>query len=557
MPQTHHFFAFRHCARATTESLDLGLGDEYETNRKHYTANRPDYGVDDMQCTKTGIELVKATGRWLIESGTIEPGKKIQWEIIADDSQRDIDSAKAMFEGIQSGLHHKNHPQTLVSVHDKTLSIDTRFSSPHCKSRDNIPDEQWIHEIRSRLHGQPRPDMSFADALDLLQKVAGKGDVGDLKSYVPHDKLHYDTDSYILTGAPSLLSDLGADMFLSRAGAADPVFAPGASQSDVFQLYQFHSWYRSMVIVGNSWEAANGLVQMQAMIQTLRDGFYMKNYTDDEYDTRVTLVFGHDTDLDRMATALGAQWVLQPPYISGPKGSFVETPPTSGIHAQRNLQTDRVDLSFVYPNYAMHPSRNAQSKFELNKSGKLESTPLIFVKGNAGMFQTTDTSVYIEPSSDSPKSSLDLLEAHVYSVLDDYYDTNCYQEAATYWNAHREVSVEDEVVQDEFHPHYRFAGDGTTVKFVLIAFEILGGIICFYFLWKACGNRDKCNGRHQRALYDEVTHNVKRIERWKKDSESGLDSTFNEQDERDWNNDDDDDDGDGDDDDDFSSVQVI
>ena len=480
-PRTHHFFALRHCPRSTDEDMDFGLGDDYADERSDYTAQRPDYGVGSFQCTQQGVELVKATGKWLIESGTIDPGSKIQWEIIADDSDRDIDSAKALWDGILEGLNELRD-RSFVSQHDHKVRIDSRFSRPgdQCNADDIVSNHAYHAEIKSRLLTAPRPDMSFGDALDLLQSVAGQGNVGDLRSYIPHGEPEYDEDEETIVGAPYFLNRMGADMFLSRIAGADPIFAPGTSQADVFKLYQFHSWYRSITDVDNSWDAGYGAAQVRAMLMTLRDGYYMKKPAEDTYDTRVTIIFGHDGDLDTMATALGARWVLKPPFISGPGGEFLETPPTSGIHAKRNLDTDRVDLSFVYPLYSTDP--NAET-FQVDFSGTLEYTPFLFIRGIPDYFKTTDKSVFLEGSK-----SLELLEEHTMKSLSNFIETTCLQATEDYWKTHREVSG-NETVTDEYYTTGSASRSFTSP--LALALETIFGIVVLALLWHFFCRRDK------------------------------------------------------------------
>lgn len=508
MPKTHHFFAFRHCARSTRETLDLGLGDDYATERSNYTSQRPDYGVADMQCTKTGIELVKSTGKWLLQSGTIQPGAHIQWEIIADDSQRDIDSAKAMWEGLQEEMRNlRRHEHFRSSFSGEKIRVDERFSDPgdFC-DLDSIPHSVWRREIRDRLAREPRPDVSFREALDLLQAVAGKGDVGDLQSYIPHRNVFYDEDTELIPGAPTLLTHLGADMFLSRAGAADPVFAPGTPQWVVFQLYQFHSWQRSVTEVGNSWSAARGAAQVQAMVKTLRDGFFMHQPGDDTYDTRVTMVFGHDGDLDSMATALGAKWILNPPYVSGPGGSFLETPPTSGIYAKRSLDTDRVDLSFVYPNYSADPS---STFFRLNSSGILELTPLRLMKDLEGIFRTGTKSLFLEKSANRKEpSSLDLLEEFVGQAMSEYYPTACYENSSIYWDEHQQtLDARENPIESLLSLRYM----------LLSAFFTMLSLYFLYFLCKLVVRKNKSKICYQGAWTKESQDTTFDVDDWDED----------------------------------------
>jgi hypothetical protein len=160
----------------------------------------------------------------------------------------------------------------------------------------------------------------------------------------------------------------------------------------------------------------------------------MKKLPQSEYDTRVTIIAGHDNDLNALATALGATWVLQD-YISGPDGVFVPTPPLSGIHAVRDVESDRIDLSFVYPRYA----QTGLDYFRLNESGILEQTPLLFHNSSLN-WNYGNTSTYLEPSqSTNETDSTTQLEQHIKQMLSKYHPSSaaCFDSAAEFWKENR------------------------------------------------------------------------------------------------------------------------
>eukprot|EP00977_Amphora_coffeiformis_P001745 scaffold337_cov172-Amphora_coffeaeformis.AAC.19 len=213
-------------------------------------------------------------------------------------------------------------------------------------------------------------------------------------------------------------------MFYSRAGKIDPPFAHQATAQDVYDLLQWVHYTRSIEDVGTAKAATKGAVLVEAMFRVLQRGFYQQRMAHthqrinhDDYDTRITILAGHDGDLDAMATAMGVSWQPDDDVYHSHMGQYLPTPPMSGIHAVRNVETGNIKIEFIFPVYDL--------------TGALNAT--IFPKSVSVDFSSLST---IDPSS----ITLEELRAHTIEQLQRYTGaTDCFQ-AASLFHAHDEFA---------------------------------------------------------------------------------------------------------------------
>jgi hypothetical protein len=478
----HHYFLFRHCVRSTGKEMKLHLlqDDEEEQPAAYgplqsipidaFFEEIPHWNVPPNACTQQGLDMVQATGRWLIENKVIE-GKKIKIDLLSDTSDRDIDTAYRLSLGIQQAvqdLQESSNDDTDLSLHTTTVDGGNEISYFHdlfedplppelCQSSSRnsssssnnnytniVPIEETIQAIQKRMMTIP-PPMSIPDALERMKILLG-GEFGSNAEIILNrlditqaalSLIHQDIDTnnnnnnetkLYPAGIVEILKLFGQFLFYSRAGGIEPTYLPTNSttttlllqQDVIYQFLAFVHWVRSVWDVKNPQAAASGAVHAQIMLHSLRYGAIIStewkqyreklvghhqphqrhrltqssrhdhqnhhddndNYNDDDdddqdYDTHVTIVVGHDGDLDNMSTALGIQWEFQPPYISSSSsssssrpGDYLPTPPLSALHVVRSFTKSKddndniddemsvpdldlaIDISMLYPIYS-------------------------------------------------------------------------------------------------------------------------------------------------------------------------------------------------------------
>ena len=234
MPKKHHFLLLRHCVRSTPRGIDFGMGDEtYSWRLDDYIDEPlPNWNTGEMDCIPDANGLVEKSGKWLIESGAIQPGSKIKWEIVADTVHRDVDTAFFLSSGIYEGLQSTYDMDQVETVGERDIHANADFSDPTFCVPD-IPDKDITNEVKNRLNEMPRPTLDFQDALQLAQYLAGQGKAGNLKNTLTiHPELN--EDSWLVQGAASFLNAFGATLFYARAGNVQPEFVADASKEQVF-----------------------------------------------------------------------------------------------------------------------------------------------------------------------------------------------------------------------------------------------------------------------------------------------------------------------------------
>ena len=454
----HHFLFFRHCVRSTSGYVDPGNDSLSEKLNDYMGTSTPDWQAGEMECLPNSLDMVQNTGEWLIDSGVISPKAKIKWEIISDDVHRDVDTAYFLADGIYDALK-RNYGDSLESQGERDIHVDYRFSDP-AFCMPNLSNDAVADETKRRIESLPPPTISFRQGLQLMEQLVGVGKFGELSGLLPIDPV-LDVDDWTIPGAPSILRAFGETAFFAKAGDVKSNFPAKATPEQIYQLLQFQHWYRSATEVGHSYNAVYGAIQVHALLRILRYGYYQTDMRpvrgSEDYDTAVTIVLGHDGDLNCIATALGASWILKEPYISGPGGAFLPTPPMSGIHAVRDVQSDQIDLSFVYPVYSTTASDGKNKYFRRNTTGILEYTPLR-LKETLRYSQVNSKSTRIIPPTDKSVDSVQVLEDYLLDILSGYNQraTDCFHAADDYWGSPSPpeafVSITNEATLSESSP---------------------------------------------------------------------------------------------------------
>lgn len=464
--RNHHFFLFRHCVRSTHQDVHLHMDTSFSKDLADYVGpdtRLPDWGVPEEWCTEDALTLVKNTGKWLASPQgplfAVSDGhnndipSRIFVEVIADTSHRDVDTAFVLAQGLAEGFQDQTNvvhvegldqlhyePWMFKPLHSTALeevevqptqenSSDTAF----CQAK--YTEEELLERIQNRIAAVP-PPTSLSSALEFLMEHAGVGSVGNLTQVLPVHNISalVSADREHLMGAPSLLKDFAERVFYSRAGNITPSFLPRLSNQDVYQLLQWVYWTRGIMKIDNPKGATQGAVLAEVLLHVLKQGTIHNSDKNDEndYDTYVTILAGHDGNIDDLATALGATWVGPDPYRSSNAGPI--TPPLSAIYAKRNVVSNQIDLSFLCPVYSQEQAHNNEKDaWLLNASGILEQVPLLWKnqsynanrKATQRQFASvTDSSASILTGNDA----LARLEQRITHILDSYTGaSSCFQ----------------------------------------------------------------------------------------------------------------------------------
>jgi len=457
--QHHHFFLMRHCIRSLedTGSIDMtmpeGVNDDAVSTSvsDYFAAPLPDWKVPSKWCTELGADLAETMGTLFWENYVIGQdrqgldGIKVKVEIIADESQRDIDTAYNFAMGIED--MEETDPPTNDGVH--VLSYAPWLFSPDYLCTTEYFDDEAKQKMEKRFAKVQKPEEDAVTTLHRLRDIMGESNLS-VDSIPGTWDIQLDKTKTDLTGALNLLSHMGEMFFWSRASHIP--FAPLATSTDVYKFLQWENYKRSVLNVGSPRSAYHGALLGNAMINVLKDGYYAQhsqNITtgvadeeEEEYDDRVTVLVGHDTDLDAMATVLGIAWDLQAPYLPSPDGaSLLPTPPYSGIHVKRNVQTGHISLSYLYPVFSNAKTGEWWSQ---KRNLHMDSAPLQFeekpvvsnlvLQDHPAMRSTSSRIDNTTTRLEFP-DALDRLEERLQSMLGGYTGAQtCYQKAEDYRN---------------------------------------------------------------------------------------------------------------------------
>lgn len=414
----HHFLLLRHCVRSTTDSVDVGLPG-YSHNLADYVGNAelPDWHVPTKWCTEQGLDLIANNGAWLVSAGLVDA--KTHVEIISDDANRDIDTAFSLSHGMLDEVNwfvkkNNNNNQNADNVDSglDLMRIKTFMFHPEeiCTYIEGNSEKQ----VQGRFDHLRRPALSFEQGLSLLEQVVGRGRVGSLVEYFADDTVTLDYDHEKLTGAANLLRNLSETVFFAKAGLAANTFAAGATVQQVYQLMQFHDWYRAVMDVGDNWAGMAGAAWAKVALTVLQQGALYDTVPRPNQQDTMSIFTGHDVDLDTLATALGVRWD-PPEYQTYPE--FMTTPPGSGIHIVRDTETQEIQVSFMYPVY----HKEVHEEWVTDHSGVLKEIPVLWANEDKNAASWNQ----------QPIPSIQDLESHFLSRLSRFAGaTECYEATA-------------------------------------------------------------------------------------------------------------------------------
>eukprot|EP00239_Pterosperma_sp_CCMP1384_P009439 CAMPEP_0197865822 /NCGR_PEP_ID=MMETSP1438-20131217/43880_1 /TAXON_ID=1461541 /ORGANISM="Pterosperma sp., Strain CCMP1384" /LENGTH=386 /DNA_ID=CAMNT_0043484335 /DNA_START=154 /DNA_END=1314 /DNA_ORIENTATION=+ len=288
--QGNTVYLFRHCVR----NVDYSEVQEYAKDKF------PSWGVAKDMCLPRGLQIFQGIGTNMKDSFATPP------MIIADNMQRNIDSAHALATGL--GV-----PTTGVVV-DHTPFDHSTCKAPDSKEKDKL--------ISSRFKHDP-PPANFTAMVKWLDGVLhGKKHVSDKKTKVDGDKLEGAGD----------IAGKAADVFLMQYGGGMQVGWGKVTVDEMYDLLQTHVYDWKVTHRSLALEVPKCSPMLAAILEAL-----------DPTATHDSTVFlGHDTDLNGVGTLLDIGWTAAP-YPDN------TTAPSAALRFQTSAT--KVTLDFVYTTF--------------------------------------------------------------------------------------------------------------------------------------------------------------------------------------------------------------
>jgi hypothetical protein len=267
--------------------------------------------------------------------------------LISDTSQRDVDSALALSEGLREAGIVVSNIELNPDLFDPTKK---GFACPPVNTLSLAP------QIQDRL-GRVPPPTSLNYALKLIQSLVHLTPPSFANTTSSFDlnveKLH-------LKGPVNLVKLFSQMLMHSRA--SNLTFVPEATNSQISMLVEWIFWQRTVEYSFNSQSAERGGVLMN---------FVLNNLLQVEQKLSATIIFSHDFDLNSLQTALHIEWSL--PFY----GAHSPTPPGSGMHLQQ-VSDGSLNVQVLYPTYFAGNGR-------MNTTGILERHPVLSFKSVAAL----------------------------------------------------------------------------------------------------------------------------------------------------------------------------
>ena len=398
MHTSNYVLLLRHCVRSTKTEIEICNGnsdkDSPETKvhiSDYITAPLPDYGTPPMWCTEQGINIMAETGRYLMNHVMNEFDPEIthvNLNIISDTSQRDVDTSLALLRGIKEELMNTSSITSFRGVDDIKLAPSLFGSDDPTGPMMCPPDEDIKDNIHERIDALPPQDFYVQDVLGLLTNL------GLLANNVPNN-IENILDDWKNQHCPrsaglylNLLKKISEMAFYSRASGIDPPFLPTLSEEELYKMLYVADYVRTLERMDSDVAVKKGLIIAKTLLNSvLRPEKTatpsMAIRSNDRSSATITIVVGHDSNIDHVATVLGLRWTMPPPYFSGSRnqvGKIVSSPPGSGIIFASSNQD--VSMSYLVPANLMD-SNNSTLNFDL--------VPIYTVDGKShGKISTSD-----------------------------------------------------------------------------------------------------------------------------------------------------------------------
>jgi len=317
----------RHCVRSTAKMPHI---DQWS----HLAA--PKWGVEDMQCTAGGREIVKDLGKYLAKEFQLTVSRVTA---LSDAEQRCQHTTHDVLKGM-GGDHYD-------PVFDVNSSIFNTVKEGWCKPPDSgVHDRESMKAFEERPMpmdvGRPRSqnfDQQWKKMLERFHKVIGTG-AQDIRTIPP---LTASQGRKKILKTLTIFKSIAQYIFYSWASGpgqyeikyGDPPHNP--TEDEIFEMLQWVYYTRA---IKEPWSVATtkGVRMVSEVLRLLRkDGGLA--------DGDSSFIVGHDGNLASLAELLDLSWNAAP-YTRGKSTRYV-TPPNSGLLFSRYPGGD-VKIDFVY-----------------------------------------------------------------------------------------------------------------------------------------------------------------------------------------------------------------
>jgi hypothetical protein len=305
----------------------------------------PAWNVPTEWCTEQGLHILERTVAWLatrnklfsfINNDTQDATtntSSLKVRIIADTSQRDVDSSLAFSDALRS-----------LGIDVDCIELDpTLFKSPPETSKCPAVNQSIIPlQMQKRLDTIP-PPTTLKEALLLMDSLV------HFKQPFPENAtsmIRISNNQRRLEGPVNLVKLLAQMLLYGRASSID--FLPNATMSQISKLVPWIAWHRTIENAFQSDAARQGSIMAKFISKQLEQQQQQNQNQNEEHDnvTNIIFIFGHDTDLNALQTVLGVEWSL--PWY----GLHSPTPPSTAMHFHQHADKDgTIALDLLYPTY--------------------------------------------------------------------------------------------------------------------------------------------------------------------------------------------------------------
>lgn len=282
----------------------------------------PDWGVPDFWCTPGGGSIMRRTGEHLRKE-LFESLDDSFVDVVSDSKQRDTYTSQMLLEGM---LGLNNMAKARVRF-DPVL-----FAPLHNNACTNpISDADLTAEVQRNLANIPYPS-NIEKACRLAEKFLGVGPAGHLADLSQSEVLASRGGQAAIGGVVLVLKHFAQLLMYSFASGVPYSLHDEPSPDEIYELYSWEGWYRRVAMSTNVSALKNARV-LRAIADMLATP-----------GPRVTLIVGHDGNLNGLGEMLNLSWDA-PPY-----GNFSSTPPGSAIHFEADDETgNNITVNLRYP----------------------------------------------------------------------------------------------------------------------------------------------------------------------------------------------------------------